>query len=56
MVKGLVEVLKSNEKTLEFVQSRLRSASDIYKKGGHVTMLYRDQVFRMHFDNRRLLD
>jgi len=48
--------MKTENKTLEFVQSSLRSASDIYKKGGHVTMNYRDQLFRMHFDNRRLLE
>lgn len=37
------------------MQGSLRSASDVYKKGGNVTMKYRDQLFRMHFDNRRLL-
>ena len=40
---------------MEYVQSRLRSASDIYKQGGHVTPVYRDQLFRMHYDNRRLI-
>jgi hypothetical protein len=49
-------VLKSDNKTLEYVQGSLRSARDIYKKGGHVTMKYRDQLFRLHFDNRRVLD
>jgi transposase len=48
--------MKTENKTLEFVQSSLRSASDIYKKGGHVTMNYRDQLFRMHFDNRRQIE
>lgn len=39
------------------MQSRLRSATDIKKKGGHVTMQYRDQRqrFRMHYENRRVL-
>jgi len=54
-LKGFLEVLKSETKTLEFTQSRLRTATDIYKQGGHVTMIYRDQLFRMHFDNRRVL-
>lgn len=56
MVRSFVEIVKSEDKTIEFVQSRLRSASDIYKKGGNVTMVYRDQLFRMHYDNRRLLE
>lgn len=47
--------MKSDTKSVEYLQSRLRSASDIYKTGGHVTMVFKDQKFRMHFDNRRLL-
>jgi hypothetical protein len=53
---GVLEsVMKSDAKVIEYQQSSLRSASEIYKKGGHVTMKYRDQLFRMHFDNRRVL-
>jgi hypothetical protein len=48
-----LDTFQSDTKTLEFIQTRLRSASDIYKKGGHVTTVYRDQLFRMHYDNRR---
>jgi hypothetical protein len=55
-IKGFLEVLKSDMKTIEFSQSRLRSASEIYQKGGHVTMIHRDQLFRMHYDNRRVLN
>lgn len=55
-LKGFLGVIKSETKTLEFSQSRLRTATEIYKKGGHVTMLHRDQLFRMHFDNRRVLE
>lgn len=50
-----LDTFKSDTKTLEYIQFRLRSASDIYKKGGHVTPVYRDQLFRMHYDNRRLI-
>lgn len=50
-----LDTFKSDAKTLEYIQFRLRSASDIYKKGGHVTPVYRDQLFRMHYDNRRLI-
>lgn len=56
MLKQFIETVKTEIKTLGFVQSRLRSATEIYKKGGQVTMVRRDQIFRMHFDNRRLLD
>jgi hypothetical protein len=31
----------------------LRSAKDIYDKGGNVVMQSKDQVFRLFFDNRR---
>jgi hypothetical protein len=55
-LKGFIGVLKSETKTLEFRQSRLRSATEIYVKGGHVTMVHKDQIFRMHFDNRRVLE
>jgi hypothetical protein len=56
MLKCFLETVKSENKTVEYVQGRLRSASEIYKKGGHVTMERRDQLFRMHYDNRRVLD
>jgi hypothetical protein len=50
------EILKSENKTLEYVQSSLRSALDIYREGGHVTMVYKDQTFRLHYDNRRIIE
>ena len=56
MVKSLIQTIKSESKSLEYIQSRLRSASDIYKRGGQVIMLRRDQIFRMHYDNRRQLE
>jgi hypothetical protein len=56
LVPIFIDNLKSESKTIGYVQSRLRSASDIYKKGGHVTMVKKDQLFRMHYDNRRVLD
>lgn len=51
----LIKSIKTEDKTIEFVQSSLRSATEIYKTGGHVTMQYRDQLFRLHYDNRRVL-
>ena len=56
MLDGMLDLIKSEHKTMEFTQSRLRSAADVYNKGGHVTMQYRDQIFRMHYDNRRVLN
>jgi len=56
LLKGLLTTIRAENKTIEFVQSSLRSASEVYKKGGHVTLNYRDQLFRMHFDNRRQLE
>jgi hypothetical protein len=55
MMNVFLSTLQSNSKTIEFIQTRLRSASDIYKQGGHVTNMYRDQKFRMHFDNKRVI-
>lgn len=50
-----VDTLASEDKSLEYIQKSLRSAKDIYKKGGHVTALYKDQIFRLHYDNRRII-
>ena len=50
------QIFNSQDKTVEYVQTRLRSAKDVYQKGGHVTMVYKDQRFRLHFDNKRVLD
>jgi hypothetical protein len=55
MLNVFLDTISSDNKTIEYVQTRLRSAIDIYKKGGHVTSTFRDQQFRMHFDNRRLI-
>lgn len=47
--------LKNDNKLIEFTRRSLRSAKDIFKKGGHVTSELRDQVFRLLYDNRRLI-
>lgn len=55
-LKSVLEaVIKSETKEIEYVQTSLRSAKEIYKDGGNVTLKYRDQLFRMHYDNRRVL-
>lgn len=52
MLEILIETFQSESKTIEYIQSRLRSATDIFQKGGHVTMVYKDQQFRMHYDKK----
>lgn len=42
-------------KTIDFAGLSLRSAIDIYKKGGHVTMDYRDRDFRVLYNNNRIV-
>lgn len=49
------DTLKSEDKSWVFVQNSLRSALDIYKGGGHVTRVYKDQMFRLQYDNKRLI-
>jgi hypothetical protein len=55
LVELLCQIIKSNDKTIEYIQSSLRSALAIIKKGGHVTMIYKDQKFSLRYDNRRLI-
>ena len=55
MVKVFLQTMQSENKTIEYIQTRLRSASDVFKLGGHVTAKYRDQQFRLHFDNKRVI-
>ena len=56
MIQVFSETMKTESKTIEFIMSRLRSASEVFKKGGQVTMEYKDQQFRMHFDNKRVIE
>jgi hypothetical protein len=43
----------SGQKELEFVQTSLVGAKELYERGGHVTMNYRDQSYRIVYDNKR---
>jgi hypothetical protein len=47
--------MKTDKKHIEFTASSLRGANDVYKRGGHVTMMFKDQTFRLFFDNRRMM-
>ena len=46
-------VLKNDNKFIEYTKSSLRSAKDIFIKGGHVTNEFKEQTFRLFYDNRR---
>jgi hypothetical protein len=37
------DLFNSEDKTLEFISMRLRTATDIFKKGGHVTPILSDK-------------
>jgi hypothetical protein len=45
----------NGDKEIEFINTSLRSGLDIYKQGGHVTRVHRDQIFRLFNDGRRSL-
>lgn len=39
--------------SFEYIQSGLRSASDIYRKGGHMAMVYKDRNYSLRYDDKR---
>lgn len=44
-------------KEIEYIQSGLRSATDIYKRGGQVVATYKDRKYSLNYDNkRRIID
>lgn len=47
------DILNTREKKIHYLSQTLRSASTIYKKGGHVTMEYKDQSYSFKYDNKR---
>lgn len=49
------EGMRNNDKAITFTEKTLRSALDIYKKGGHLTQKFKDKLFRLQFDNKRLI-
>lgn len=49
----VTKAMDSDAGRIEYVQSSLRGGLDIFKYGGDTKMIYKDQTFRMRFDNRR---
>jgi hypothetical protein len=47
------DILSTKDKFVEYTRKSLRGAKDIFDKGGHVTAVLKDQVFRLFYDNRR---
>lgn len=48
--------LSGEDRIIEFIQGSLRSAKDLYMQGGQVTKIYADRIFRLEFDNKRVLN
>lgn len=46
-------ILNSTDKTIQYLSFSLRSGSEIFKKGGHVSDIYKDQSYSMNYDNKR---
>ena len=49
-------MLSRSDKIFELTASALRSAKDVFNKGGHVMMLYMDKNFWLLYDNRRKIN
>lgn len=43
------------DKRIEYIQTSLRSASDIYNNGGNVVLVYKDKSFSLEYDNKRCI-
>ena len=55
LVELFSEIMIGGDKSIEYMQSSLRSPLKIVKNGGHVTMTYNDQKFSLKYDNRRII-
>ena len=49
----IILMLPQKEKNIDFLFTTLRSSTEIYKKGGHVTPIFKDQRYSMAYDNKR---
>ena len=54
LIEEFSRIIKEDEykNVIEYVQSGLRSATDIYKKGGHVLAKYTDKNFSLDYENQ----
>lgn len=51
----LVNAFNNEDYEIYFGQKSLREVNDIYKSGGHVTSKITEKVFRVVYDNRRII-
>lgn len=54
LIEEISRILKDQgDKTVDFTQTGLRSATDIYQKGGCLIAKYKDQKYSFYYDNKR---
>ena len=53
LIKEISSIIKSDNRVIEYIQTGLRSANDLYKHGGHVIPTYKDRSFSFEYDNKR---
>ena len=53
LCQEFINRLQTKEQVFEFIESGLRSGSDVYKKGGHVIAKYKDKLYSLNYDNKR---
>jgi hypothetical protein len=53
LVGEFIKILGDDDQKIEFIESSLRGGNEIYKKGGHVIMKYKEKEFSLRYDNRR---
>lgn len=56
LIEEFAKVISTDRnKNLEFVQTGLRSAKDVFDKGGHLIATYKDRNFSLEYDNKRCI-
>jgi len=55
LAKMLRGAMESDIKQIESIQFTLRSPDSIMHKGGHATGEYRDQLYSLCYDDKRLI-
>lgn len=53
LIRELTRLLRGQDKVIEYIQTGLRGANEIYKEGGHVVSKQSDRNFSIEYDNRR---
>lgn len=48
--------MAGEDRIIEYIQTSLRSAKDIYIHGGHVTKTFSDRIMKLEYDNKRIIN